>query len=198
MVRPSVPRFLREGDKAELKVVVNNAADRELSGELRFALADPDTGHDLASEFGLAPADLVRPFKVAKGGSTNVGFALTAPRRVGMATLKVTAVAGNLSDGELRPLPVLPSRVHLTQSRFVSLTNRETREMKFPEMAAADPTRLNDQLVVTRRRAALSNGAAGAAVPGPLPVRMHGADAEPVPVDGDRLQRVQGPPGDGQ
>ncbi len=149
MVRPNVPRFLREGDRADLTVVVNNAADRELSGELRFALADPDTGHDLASDFGLTPADLVRPFKVAKGGSTNVAFALAAPRRVGMATLKVTAVAGNLSDGELRPLPLLPSRVHLTQSRFVTLTNKETREMKFPEMAAADPTRVNDQMVVT-------------------------------------------------
>ena len=149
MVRPNVPRFLREGDKAELKVLVDNAADRELSGELRFTLADADTGRDLASDFGLTPADLVRPFKVAKGSSTNVALALAAPRRVGMATLKVTAVAGNLSDGELRPLPLLPSRVHLTQSRFVTLTNKETREMKFPEMAAADPTRVNDQLVVT-------------------------------------------------
>ena len=30
MVRPYLPRFLREGDKAELKVVVNNASEREL------------------------------------------------------------------------------------------------------------------------------------------------------------------------
>jgi uncharacterized protein YfaS (alpha-2-macroglobulin family) len=149
MVRPNVPRFLREGDRAELKVVVNNAADRELAGELRFALADPDTGRDLSADFGLKPADLVRPFKVAKGSGANVTIALAAPRRVGMATVKVTAVAGNLSDGELRPLPLLPSRVHLTQSRFVTLTNSEQREMKFADMAAADPTRVNDQLVVT-------------------------------------------------
>jgi uncharacterized protein YfaS (alpha-2-macroglobulin family) len=149
MVRPNVPRFLREGDKADLKIVVNNAADRELAGELRFALADPDTGRDLAADFGLKPADLVRPFKVAKGSGTNVALALAAPRRVGMATLKVTAVAGNLSDGELRPMPILPSRVHLTQSRFVTLTNKERREMKFPEMAAPDPTRVNDQMVVS-------------------------------------------------
>ncbi len=27
MVRPYVPRFLREGDAAELKIVVNNASD---------------------------------------------------------------------------------------------------------------------------------------------------------------------------
>ena len=34
MVRPYVPRFLREGDRAELKVVVNNASEGELKGIL--------------------------------------------------------------------------------------------------------------------------------------------------------------------
>jgi uncharacterized protein YfaS (alpha-2-macroglobulin family) len=149
MVRPSVPRFIREGDRAELKVVVNNASDRELSGELRFALADPDTGRDMAGDFGLKPADLVRPFKVGKGAGTNVAFLLAAPRQVGMASLKVTAVAGNLSDGELRPLPVLPSRLHLVQSKFVTLKGKDRREMTFPDMRAADASRVNDQMVIT-------------------------------------------------
>ncbi len=36
MVRPYLPRFLREGDDAELKVVVNNASDKPLSGTLTF------------------------------------------------------------------------------------------------------------------------------------------------------------------
>ncbi|MCP4686566.1 MAG: hypothetical protein GY859_00855, partial [Desulfobacterales bacterium] len=31
MVRPYLPRFLREGDRADLKVVVNNASDREIT-----------------------------------------------------------------------------------------------------------------------------------------------------------------------
>ena len=35
MVRPYVPRFLREGDAAELKVVVNNASDRRDVGHGR-------------------------------------------------------------------------------------------------------------------------------------------------------------------
>ena len=35
MVRPYVPRFLREGDRAELKIVVNNASDKEMSGRSR-------------------------------------------------------------------------------------------------------------------------------------------------------------------
>jgi len=149
MVRPAMPRFLREGDRAELKVVVNNASAGDLAGELHFALADPDTGRDLAADFGLKASDLTRPFKVLQGRGTNVTFTLNAPRQVRQASLKITATAGNLSDGELRALPVLPSRVHLVQSRFVTLRDKDKRELTFKDLTSPDASRINDQLVVT-------------------------------------------------
>jgi alpha-2-macroglobulin len=149
MVRPSMPRFLREGDKAQLKVVVNNASSGDLAGEVRLAVVDPDSGRDLAADFGLQGADLVRSFKAGKGGGTNVAFTLAAPRQVRMAAFKVTATSGSLSDGELRPLPVLPSRLHLVQSRFVTLRDKDRREMTFDDLKQPDPTRVNDQMVVT-------------------------------------------------
>ena len=40
MVRPYVPRFLRESDKADVKVVLNNASDKPLRGTLTFALTE--------------------------------------------------------------------------------------------------------------------------------------------------------------
>jgi uncharacterized protein YfaS (alpha-2-macroglobulin family) len=50
----------------------------------------------------------------------------------------------------LRPLPVLPSRLHLAQSRFVTLRDGEKRSMTFEDLKKNDdPTRTNDQLVVT-------------------------------------------------
>lgn len=149
MVRPNMPRFLREGDRAQLKVVVNNASAGDLAGEVRLAVVDPDSGRDLAPDFGLQPADLVHAFKVGKGGGTNVGFTLAAPRQVRMAAFKVTATSGSLSDGELRPLPVLPSRIHLVQSRFVTLRDKDRREMTFKDLTQPDATRVNDQMVVT-------------------------------------------------
>ena len=59
------------------------------------------------------------------------------------------ARAGNLSDGELRPLPVLPSRIHLAQSRFATLKGGERRELTFDDMKSDDPTRIDEQMVVT-------------------------------------------------
>lgn len=151
LVRPYVPRFLREGDEAALKVVLNNAADKALAGTLDFEINDPATGESLLAAFGLTPrAAAAQPFEIAPKGSATLTFPLTAPPRVGTVAFKVVARSGDLSDGELRPVPVLPGRLHLAQSRFVTLRGGETKTLRFGDLAADDdPTRQNDQLVVT-------------------------------------------------
>ena len=44
MVRPYLPRFLREGDQAVLQVVVNNASDGPIDGKVDLDLIDPGQG----------------------------------------------------------------------------------------------------------------------------------------------------------
>ncbi len=150
MVRPYLPRFFREGDKADLRVMVNNAGTAALAGEVTLEISDPLTGENLAPAFGLPAAVPARTFKVEAGGGTPVVFPLAAPARVGTVAFKVVARSGSLSDGELRPLPVLPGRMHLVQSRFATLKEGKTRELRFDDMARTDdPTRINEQLVVT-------------------------------------------------
>ncbi|MEW6366416.1 MAG: alpha-2-macroglobulin family protein [Acidobacteriota bacterium] len=150
MVRPYLPRFLREGDRAELKVVVNNASKGALKGAVTLDITDPETNQNLNVLFGLGAASSTRAFTVAAGGGSNVAFPIVAPTRVGPVAFKVTAVSGDFSDGELRSLPVLPGRLHLAQSRFVTLKGNDRREMVFEDMLkGGDPTRINEQLVVT-------------------------------------------------
>jgi uncharacterized protein YfaS (alpha-2-macroglobulin family) len=153
MVRPYVPRFLRESDRALLEVVVNNASEGELAGTVQLDVIDPATDESLLAEFGIDPSKARAPFKVVAGGGTSITFPLTAPKRVGPVAFKVTATArgntGNVSDGELRPLPVLPSRMHLAQSRFAALKDTGPKELRFDDMAKADPTRIDEQMVVT-------------------------------------------------
>ena len=150
MVRPYVPRFLREGDRADLKIVVNNATERAMSGSIEIDILDPDTNASVLAAFGVAPEKASLPFTAAAGRGTNVTVSLAAPKRVGLYAFKVTAVSGDTSDGELRPVPLLPGRVHLVQSRFAALHDRDRREMTFADLARDnDPTRVNDQMVVT-------------------------------------------------
>jgi uncharacterized protein YfaS (alpha-2-macroglobulin family) len=150
MVRPYVPRFLREGDKAGIKVVVNNASDKPLSGALVLDILDPDGNKSLNAAFGIGDADAKKSFTVKPGGGTNLTFLVTAPRGLRNAAFRVTATAGDVSDGELRPVPVLPGRMHLVQSRFVTLRNKDRKTLRFDDLARNDdPTLLNEQMVVT-------------------------------------------------
>jgi uncharacterized protein YfaS (alpha-2-macroglobulin family) len=151
MVRPYVPRFLREGDRAEIKVVVNNASDDDITGTLSFDIRDPDTDESLLADFGVAgDAAGDRPFSVDAGGGTTLTYSIAVPRKVGIVAFKVVARSENLSDGELRPLPVLPSRIRLAQSRFVTLRNKDRRVLRFDDLARSDdPSLINEQMVVT-------------------------------------------------
>ncbi len=151
MVRPYLPRFFREGDRAGLRVMVNNAGDKDFTAEVALEVFDPATSENLAPAFGLPAAVPARTVTVKAGGGTAVTFPLAAPARVGTVAFKVTARAGAFSDGELRPLPVLPGRMHLVQSRFVTLKGAgASREMTFDDLRGNDdPTRVNEQLVVT-------------------------------------------------
>jgi uncharacterized protein YfaS (alpha-2-macroglobulin family) len=151
MVRPYLPRFLREGDRAEIQVVVNNASENAIEGELDFEILDPDTNDSLLQEFGLSRERASeRQFSVEAGGGTSLRFPIRVPSRVGHVAFTVTASAGDRGDGELRALPVLPGRVHLAQSRFVTLKDRDRRVLHFEDLATQDdPTRVNDSMAVT-------------------------------------------------
>ncbi len=150
MVRPYVPRFLREGDLAELKIVVNNASEKGMTGKVSLEILDTATDTSALADFGLAPANASQPFSAAAGAGADVTFRLTTPKRVGSYAVKATAVSGSFSDGELRPVPVLPGRMQLAQSRFAALRGGERRTLTFADMAKGDdPTRVDEQLVVT-------------------------------------------------
>lgn len=150
LARPSLPRFLREGDSAEIKVVLTSTAKTPLSGEVTLEIFDPETLESRLGEFGLSAGTTRLPFTVAAGGGTSVTFPVTTPKGIGNVAFRVVAAAGDESDGELRPLPVLPSRVHLIQSRFAALRGAGQRVLRFEDLEENDdPTRIDERMVVT-------------------------------------------------
>lgn len=154
MVRTYAPRFLREGDEAEIKVSVNNAGQVPLSGELTFDIENPLTGKSALRDFGLQPKDVKRAFRVDKQGTTTLTFSIKTPRNVGQYAFMAIATAKQkgtvFSDGERKPFPVLPSWMHLAQSRFVTLKNKSSKVLAFDDLAKGnDPTLINEKMVVT-------------------------------------------------
>jgi uncharacterized protein YfaS (alpha-2-macroglobulin family) len=151
MVRPYLPRFFREGDEAVLKVVVNNAGKEALKGEATIEIYDPETNTSSLGDFKLEKKDQTKQWSVPAGQSTTLSWKLTAPDKIKTYAFKVMARSKDFSDGEVRPAPVLPGRMHLVQSRFATLKNDETLRLQIEDMvkAAADSSLRNEKLVVT-------------------------------------------------
>ena len=149
MVRPYLPRFLREGDAADLRVEVNNASAGPLAGTARLAIVDPETEEDLSAAFGLPAGGASLRFAAEPGRSQSLSFPVVTPRGPRPVAFRVEARAGALADGELRPLPVLPARISLAQSRFAALKGGERRELVFEDLRKEHPTRIDERLVVT-------------------------------------------------
>ncbi len=148
MVRPYLPRFFREGDEAELRVVINNSSDKDLIGETVFEILDGEGKTSLNREFGLKDNKLT--FTAKANGSANLAVSVKVPAGIQNITIKVIARSGNISDGEIRPLPVLPGRLHLAESKFVTLMNKDKAEIDFVSLRKNDDKSLvNDLFIVT-------------------------------------------------
>jgi uncharacterized protein YfaS (alpha-2-macroglobulin family) len=148
MIRPYLPRFLREGDHAEIRIQIDNTGDTPLEGVARLRLRDPEDDQDRSADFGLQP--LEQPWSAEPGSSTVLTWSITAPRGQAIYAVEAVAHAGELSDGERRVLPVLPARIQLSQSRFVTVQGGETRELAIEDLrdAERDPTLEHESLVL--------------------------------------------------
>ncbi|MBK7961197.1 MAG: hypothetical protein IPK04_08280 [Bdellovibrionales bacterium] len=149
LVRPYLPRFLREGDRAQLRFVLNNTSDKAIYGQVRIELLDEDGKTDLASKFHVKAVNLSKPFNIEAGKSFTHEIELTAPVGLGNLVVRAVAKAGNLSDGEQRSLPILPGRFHLAQSKFVPLKNTQAKTLEFSDLKSnTDSSLVSEKMTV--------------------------------------------------
>ncbi|MBP5345022.1 MAG: hypothetical protein J6Y99_02285 [Bacteroidales bacterium] len=115
MVQPSLPRFLRSGDKTQLKANVQNAADSAVKAVALVELFDPRTDKVLKSKkFNL---------QIAANGTEVVGIECEAPLDEPYIGFRVKVVDGQGNgDGEQQKLPVLPSTSMVTEGQPFFLT----------------------------------------------------------------------------
>ena len=150
LVRPYLPRFLREGDSGELRVVIDNLSDSPQTGTFKLALLDAEGNESVLADFGLKNQQVFeQTFTLKSGESTTIHVPLKAPSGLRDVTVRVFAQTESHRDGEQRTLTVVPGRFHLAQSQFALLGGKQTRTFSFPEMTKNDdPTRRSKALVI--------------------------------------------------
>ncbi|MDE6316851.1 MAG: hypothetical protein K2L73_00440 [Muribaculaceae bacterium] len=101
MVEPNLPRFLRTGDVADIRVSVMNATDNAAAVTTLFEVTDPATGNVISSQ--TIDSD------IEARNSATVRFRIDAPAVEGALIVTVKSSAGSYSDGVRTLLPILSS-----------------------------------------------------------------------------------------
>ncbi len=127
MVQPNLPRFLRNGDKAEVRATVMNNADSTAVVAVRVEIFDPATGALL----------LARDYSenVAPLGSATISTLIDAPADALMLGYRVKALSGRYADGEQTVIPVLAASQPVVESTpFYIPADTLSYAVKLPKM----------------------------------------------------------------
>ncbi len=106
MVRPNLPRFFRNGDQTEVKVIISNISDSRQTGKAHLELFNPDNNKVLYNQ--------TIDFSIASHQNQSVSFSFKVPEYMDAIGCKISAGNGNFTDGEQHLIAVLPAEVLLT------------------------------------------------------------------------------------
>lgn len=115
MIQPAFPRFLRQGDRLRLSARVSNLTGDSLQGQATLSLYDLGSGKPLDSVFGAQASDI--SFTAGASSTAIVNWTVKVPETYsGALGYRVTAAAGDYTDGEQQALPVLSNAVLVTET----------------------------------------------------------------------------------
>jgi uncharacterized protein YfaS (alpha-2-macroglobulin family) len=149
MVTPNAPRFLREGDKLEFTTKISNLSDKDLSGKADLVLYDAASMKEITyvimeAAHGKLNTVGERDFSVEKGKNTAISWTLKIPTGIDAITYKVTAQAGDFSDGEQASLIVLPNRMMVTETLPLWVRGESKKSFTFDKLLKNKSTTLKN------------------------------------------------------
>lgn len=132
MVQPNPPRFLREGDRLLFAAKVVNASGAAQSGKVQLDFMDIITGGPANEALGMR--NRVQEFDIEAHSSGTFYWHIEVPKGMNPVTYTVVAKSENHSDGETGSLPVLSSRIYLTESLPLHIRGHQTRNFTFSKL----------------------------------------------------------------
>ncbi len=148
MVFPNAPRFVRQGDTVIFGAKVANLSNRALSGEVQLDLLDPFTSNPMKNlvaesiDTSLKKASgASSPFTIPLGQSISRQWKIVIPvdPSCGVLQYRITARAGNFSDGEEKAIPVLTNRMLVTESFPLPVNGKGTFDFRFDKLLQFQP-----------------------------------------------------------
>lgn len=130
MVFPNAPRFVRDGDVISFSAKVSNLSETSLKGQARLQLFDAITMTDITNEVVKSGSNV--SFDIEKGRTQGLAWDLVIPNTKYQAiTYRITAQAGDHTDGEENTIPVVTNSMLVTESMPMWIKGKETKSFTF-------------------------------------------------------------------
>ncbi|HEU4469627.1 MAG TPA: alpha-2-macroglobulin family protein [Flavisolibacter sp.] len=133
MVQPSMPRFLRQGDRLEITAKIVNLSAGELTGQVQLELFDAETNQSVDGWFlNTFPNQY---FTVGAGQNEVVKFPVQVPFQFNKAlTWRIIARSGSYGDGEENTMPVVSNKTLVTETVPISVKGKGRAQFSFDKL----------------------------------------------------------------
>lgn len=145
MVQPNLPRFLRQGDDMILTTKINNLSTSALSGTATLEIVDAQTLLPATKAFRIEQESVT--FTAAMNQSTTASWRIHVPEsRYEPVLIRISAQAGNFTDGEENLLPVLTNRTLVTETLPLWMNGTGTKTFTFDKLLHSKAQTTTDSL----------------------------------------------------
>jgi uncharacterized protein YfaS (alpha-2-macroglobulin family) len=138
----NAPRFFRENDTVELTAKVNNISGDDLNGQALLRLYDAVTMQPVDGK--IVRSAQTQSFSVKAGLSAGLKWTLAIPENIQAISYKITAQAGNHTDGEEKIIPVVKNSILVTETMPFSIRAGKQKELTFDRLKNTKSTTLRN------------------------------------------------------
>lgn len=123
MIEPNLPRFIRQGDTADILALVMNSTDEQQTVDVTYECISPVNMTGVAS--------ITKAVTLAPHSSETVKFSLHANALSSAAIVRLKASGANYTDGVQTLIPVLPATQQVIDAETFYLTP-DQKELSMP------------------------------------------------------------------
>lgn len=131
MVMPNMPRIVREGDDISLAANVFNTTEKQLGGMAYIQVRDAVSGQLLMSE-----QLQEKVWEANAGTGALIDWKIEVPQGVKALEITLSAISGQISDGEKHLIAVLPSRTLITETKPLFMDRAGNYKLSAEALAA--------------------------------------------------------------
>lgn len=142
IITPTMPRFFREGDQLNIRVLVTNLSEKPQNGIASIQFFDAFTNKPVILASGSAAK---QKFNLFSGKNSALTWSIRIPNGIQAIKYLVKANSETFSDGEEKVIPVLPNRKLVTESLPLAIRGNQQQQFVFKKLKDNDSKTLTHE-----------------------------------------------------